>query len=324
MLACVALGAIALTGCGDDGEAEPAVPDAWPLTGVRSDDVTVRPALAVKIENSVPARPQTGLDQADVVWEEVVEGGITRFVAVYHSQVPGEVGPIRSVRPMDPAVVAPLGGPFVFTGGQDPFLADVADAGIQAIVMDDGDPGFYRTDDRAAPHDVYADPQDFWDQADADHDDLPPAQFAFAESAQESTAATAGDAAGTLTARFSGVQTTVWTWASGAYERSDGDVPAVDAGGSRLTAANVVVLSVRMVDTGYLDPAGNPVPESELVGTGTGLLLSQGKAVEVAWSKDDVGAVLALTGPDGEPALLAPGSTWVELVPSEGGSFTTS
>ena len=81
-----------------------------------------RPALAVKIENSVDARPQSGLNAADVVWEEVVEGGITRFVAVYHSTLPPEIGPIRSVRPMDAAIAGPLHGLFAFSGGQGPFV----------------------------------------------------------------------------------------------------------------------------------------------------------------------------------------------------------
>jgi hypothetical protein len=72
----------------------------WPLTGIESGAVPPHPALAVKVENSVDARPQTGLGAADMVWEEVVEGGITRFVAVYHSTLPPEIGPVRSVRPM--------------------------------------------------------------------------------------------------------------------------------------------------------------------------------------------------------------------------------
>src|SRR5690606_521307 len=77
------------------------VPLTWPLTGVSTAEVADRPAMNVKIENSAAARPQTGLGSADVVWEEMVEGGITRLVAVFHSQVPETLGPIRSLRPMD-------------------------------------------------------------------------------------------------------------------------------------------------------------------------------------------------------------------------------
>ena len=105
-------------------EAPPPPPPTfpWPLTGVETTDIVQRPALAVKIENSSESRPQSGLNSADLVWEEVVEGGITRFVAVYHSTLPPEIGPIRSVRPMDAGIAAPLGGLFAFAGGQPDFV----------------------------------------------------------------------------------------------------------------------------------------------------------------------------------------------------------
>ena len=109
----------------------PPPPVYWPLTGIESGTVPARPALAVKIENSVDARPQTGLNAADMVWEEVVEGGITRYVAVYHSTLPAQIGPIRSVRPMDPAIAAPLHGLFAFSGGQRPFVDAVAGPGCR-------------------------------------------------------------------------------------------------------------------------------------------------------------------------------------------------
>ncbi len=152
----------------------------WPLTGVAADEVADRPALAVKIENAPQARPQTGLEQADVVWEEVVEGGITRFVAVFHSQVPQSVGPVRSVRPMDPAIVAPLHGVLAYTGGQQPFIDAVGAAGVQSVVMDEGDDGFTTTRARRAPHNVYGSPETFWAQADDDRTSPPPAQLVFA------------------------------------------------------------------------------------------------------------------------------------------------
>src|SRR5436305_153915 len=78
---------------------------------------------ALPIQNSIDARPQTGLTAADVVWEQVVEGGITRFVAVYHSKLPPEIGPVRSVRPMDPAIAAPLHGLLAFSGGVQTYVS---------------------------------------------------------------------------------------------------------------------------------------------------------------------------------------------------------
>src|SRR5699024_9680447 len=175
----------------------PSPEPTWPLTG-KTGDIVDRPAMTVKIENSIASRPQTGLQEADVVWEEMVEGGITRFGAVYHSQLPETFGPVRSVRPMDAAIAAPYGGLMVFSGGQAPFVAALRDAGLQLFADDLGSPGFSRSPERYAPHNLFADRQVFLDNADGNHQDPPPEQFAFADSADEATAVTEGDGARTI------------------------------------------------------------------------------------------------------------------------------
>jgi hypothetical protein len=304
----------------------PVVPPRWPLTGVAATDVPVRPALAVKIENSGEARPQTGLEQADLVWEEVVEGGITRFVAVFHSQVPGEIGPIRSVRPMDPAIASPLHGLIAFSGGQPGFVQALADSGLQILSQDKGAPGFFRKKGVApAPHNVYGTPQTMWGQADAGHSAAPPAQFAVARQADQATAVLAGTPAGAVDVTMSGYSHPQWTWdaGSGTWLRSEGAKPATARSGARLAAANVVTLSVRLVDSGTRDPAGNPVPETVLDGTGTGLVATGGKTLPVTWTKSGQDTPVVLTTAAGAPVQLAPGTTWVELVPGTSGSVTT-
>lgn len=304
----------------------PAAPTAWPLTGVPSDDVATRPALAVKIENLPQARPQAGLDAADIVWEEVVEGGITRFVAVYHSKTPETVGPIRSVRPMDPAIVAPMHGILAYTGAQKPFIEAVGAAGIQSIIMDKGDDGFYKQKGKRAPHNVFGRTADFWAQADDDRTSPPPAQFAYASSEGQGTATTAGAPVALLDVRLSASSRAQWSWGAdeGAFLRSEGTKPAVSPDGDRLSAANVVVLSVEMTNTKFKDPAGAFVPETQMVGTGEGVVASAGKQVAVTWSKDAVESPLVLTGPDGGRVLLEQGATWIELVPRGSGSYTVS
>src|SRR4051812_22578053 len=147
----------------------PPAPVVWPLTGVPTTALVNRPALAVKIENSIDARPQTGLNAADMVWEEVVEGGITRYVAVFNSTIPPEIGPVRSVRPMDPAIAVPLHGVLAFSGGAGWILNLVKQSGAQTLSQDAGNAGFYRSRARSAPHNVYATPQTLINQADAAH-----------------------------------------------------------------------------------------------------------------------------------------------------------
>lgn len=305
---------------------EPDVPLVWPLTGVAAEEVADRPALAVKIENAPQARPQTGLEQADVVWEEVVEGGITRFVAVYHSQVPERVGPVRSVRPMDPAIVGPLHGILAYTGGQQPFIDAVGAAGTQSVVMDEGDDGFTTTRARRAPHNVYGSPEEFWAQADGDRTSPPPAQLVFAREPGSGTATAAGASAARLDVRLTHASRAVWEWSAdeGRYVRSEGDTPAVSSDEVRLAATNVVLLAAPMENTSFKDPAGVPVPETKLVGTGEGVVASGGKQVAVSWSKEAVDAPLVLTGADGAPVELEPGASWIELVPVGSGSWEIS
>jgi hypothetical protein len=303
----------------------PPPPVLWPLTGVPAQGPVDRPALAVKIENSIDARPQTGLGAADVVWEEVVEGGITRFVAVYQSTVPPEIGPVRSVRPMDPAIAAPLHGLMAFSGGQVQYVDAVGAAGLQVLSQDNGSAGFYRTNSRRAPHNVYATPQALLDQADAAHRAAPPAQFAVAGPGEQPTAAVAGAPTNVVSLTLSGVSHPGWTWnpASGTWVRAEAGTPAVQADGTPLQAPNVVVLRVDVVTTTARDPAGNPVPETQLVASGAALVASAGRTLPATWSKASLADPVVLTGPDGAPVRLAPGSTWVELVPNGSGAVGT-
>ncbi|BDO43300.1 DUF3048 domain-containing protein [Cellulomonas sp. NTE-D12] len=297
-----------------------AVPARWPLTGVAG-TVANRPALAVKIENSREARPQTGLDQADMVWEEVVEGGITRFAAVFDSQVPAEVGPVRSVRPMDSTILAPMHGLIAFSGGQPGFVQLLSDAGLQIFSQDQGAPGFARKSGVApAPHNVYGTPSTWWSNADAQHQAPPAPQFVVARQASAASAVVAGAPAGAVNITMSGYSQPSWTWdgGSGTWLRSEGGTPAVVRSGARLAATNVVVLRVTLVDTGTKDPAGNPVPETVLTGSGEALVATGGKTVKATWTKGAKPEVLKLTGTDGQPVSLAPGNTWVEMVPTNG------
>ena len=302
----------------------PSPPPTWPLTGLESGDAGDRPALAVKIENSVDARPQTGLGAADMVWEEVVEGGITRYVAVYHSTIPPEIGPVRSIRPMDPGIAAPLRGLFAFSGGQRVFVDAVGKAGLQVVSNDAGASGFHRIKARSAPHNVYADAQALLDQADAGHQAPPGPQFDIAASGEQPTAVIAGTPSGSVQLTLSGVSHPTWSWspADGRWLRAEGTKPAVEADGTPLRATNVVVLRTETVDSGKIDPAGNPVPETVMVGSGEALVATGGSTVPATWAKSAVGERLVLRGQDGNPIELAAGNTWVELVPAATGTVT--
>ncbi|WP_324649503.1 DUF3048 domain-containing protein [Georgenia sp. H159] len=296
----------------------PAPVPTWPLTGVPAEDLQGRPAIAVKVENTAMARPQTGLGDADVVWEEMVEGGITRFNAVFHSTLPEVVGPVRSLRPMDAGIVAPLGGPQVVSGGQPMFLDSVHAQGVQLISNDAGDAGFFRSPDRRAPHNLYGRLADLLPQAAAT--EPPPEQFAFAADGEEPTAVRIGEPASALRLRFP--QTAPgWSWdpASGRWLRDENGTASTTVDGEVLDARNVVVMRVQIVASAGLDQAGNAVPETVMTGTGEALVASGGHTVAATWTKPSVTDPVTLTTADGGVVELAPGATWVELVPADRG-----
>lgn len=302
----------------------PALPATWPLTGVAGEPVA-RPALAVKIENTAAARPQVGLEQADVVWETIVEFDVSRFVAVFHSQVPDEIGPIRSVRPVDPLIVAPLHGLLAYSGGQKGILALAADS-AQVLSHDAGDGGFYRVSGRSAPHNVMGKPATFWAQADPARTAAPGEQFTFARSAPGASAVTSGTPADTLTFRLSAASKPAWAWdaASGTWLRSEGSSPATAASGARLAAVNVVSIVAPHVASGFGAQNGASVPTYELVGSGDAVVATGGRTLAVRWQKDAQDAPLRLLTAEGAPVDLAPGNTWVELVPAGAGALTLS
>lgn len=302
---------------------EPEVPVVWPLTGVPVDEVPTRPAVAVKVENTAAARPQTGLEDADVVWETVVEFEVSRFVAVFHSVLPAEVGPIRSVRPMDVPIAEPLRGLIAFSGGQRGILDLVAKSDLQALSHDAGVGGMYRSSNRRAPHNVYGSLETFVAAADDDHSAPPPEQFRFAQSAETATAVLGGADAMTLSFRLSGQARPQWTWdaGSGRWLRTDAGSPATSADGDRLSAVNVVSITAEHVPSGFKAQGGAPVPTYRLGGaSGEGLVATGGKVLPVRWSKESDSAPIVLTTVEGDPVQLAPGNTWVELVPAPSGS----
>lgn len=303
-------------------EAEPIV---WPLTGEVTEAIEERPALSVKVENTSSARPQAGLEDADIVWETVVEFSVPRFIAVFHSKSPDLIGPIRSVRPMDSTIIAPMQGVLAASGGQGGILRMVRNKGSQLLTHDGGDGGFYRQSGRRAPHNVFSSAEDLWAQA-AKKRTAPPQQFEYAEDAAGATAQASGEDASTVSLRM-GAGRPSWDWDadSGTWLRSEGSAAAVSAAGERLSAVNVVVLEVRAFDSGFNAQGGAMVPDLRLDGEeGAALVAQGGKTIEVSWRKGDTGDPIELVDSDGNPVLLAPGNTWVELMPSNEGSYSVS
>ena len=304
-------------------EPEPDLPVVWPLTGVETDSLLERPAVAVKIENTAAARPQTGLNQADVVWETIIEFDVSRFLAVYHSDYPQAVGPVRSVRPIDMRVYAPLDPVFVFSGGQKGILKEMK--ATQGFWLDEnrGQAGMWRDRSRVAPHNLYGSVEKLVPLA-TDHSVSPDQQFIFASDALEATATVAGDATSNISLNMSTAAKPQWQWSENArvWVRSEGSTAVKDSQGEPLTATNVVIIEVKAVNSAFKAQNNTPVPDNILEGTGTAIVATGGKTLTGKWSKADKNSPLELVTEDGKNLELAPGNTWVELLPQPKGTYT--
>jgi hypothetical protein len=295
-------------------------PATFPLTGLPAGDSAAasRAALSIKVENTPPARPQAGLDAADLVTEELVEGGITRFLATFQSRDAATVGPVRSARPVDAALLRQLGGGlFGYAGAAAGEIAPVKASSTTVLVgVEQAPDAYYRVAGRPAPHNLYTSTGRLYRAAArvGARRGPPPALFRFAAQPPE------GRRVELVAVPFSPVPdyTAGWRWdpRAGLWDRLQGGRPATVAGGAPITATNVVVLRVRVgTIPGLVDSLGNPDPNIIVVGRGACWVLRDGRVVQGTWERPSIGRVMRLIGPGGQVVPLHPGRTWVELEP---------
>ena len=286
-----------------------------PLTGLpdTSGATKSRPALAVKVDNAPEARPQAGLDVADVVYEEVVEGGVTRFIAILHSSAPPLAGPVRSVRPMDPDILSSYGGLFAYSGGIPAFVSMMRKAPVQDVNVDVATDAYSWDKSRRAPHNTFITPEKLWPKAKGDNAAPPPAMFDF-----RPAGAPFGDAdAPRVSIRYSPRASAAYDWdaASASWKRTQNGTPHMTASGAQVAPQNVVIQFVTTRTLGYRDQSGSNVVESETVGSGEAWILANGRIVKGKWSKPSATAVTKYTDANGNPVKLTAGRTWVHFAP---------
>jgi hypothetical protein len=279
--------------------------------------VPARPALAIKVGNNPSARPQTGLNEADIVYEEPIEGAITRLLAVFQCHGAPQVGPVRSTRWIDVQLLEQFGHPvFGFAGGIDPDEALVRDSPVvDANFLREYDL-YYRTDTRVAPNNLYVATTSLWG---LDSAKTPPAPvFTFSTSPPKGLGATATTSA-TLT--WSSIYDVTWTWDSGAgsWLRAVNGTADLETSGRQLQAANVVILRVETQPGPYVeDVEGDVGVHSITVGQGPLTVLRNGVAIHGIWQRSSIREPIRLLSAAGATIPLAPGPTWVELLPTDG------
>jgi len=298
-----------------------------PLTGLQvpQEDalLLLRPPLAVKVDNldapKESAVPQTALPKADVVYEEVVEGNITRLVAVFHSQQPGTVGPVRSARTTDVELLPQLGRPLLaWSGGNAGVVNAVQSSPYIINAGADAMPGsYFRDGSRRAPHNLYARGDELWAKA-PPGTPPPPALFPYRKKGEKNPPS-ARKAQGVDLSWGGGAASSnvSWRWDPKArvYLREQRGRPHRDSGGGQLTAKNVVVMVTEYVPS-YADSRS---PQAKTVGSGELFVFTNGRVLHGRWDRPDIAKPATLVDDQGQPVLLSPGQTWIEL-PKAGGT----
>lgn len=285
------------------------------VNGLPADDALIdRRVVAIKIDNHPKARPQSGLQAADAVYEVLVEGGLTRFIALFHQSDLDYVGPNRSGRPTDSTIVAALNGaPFQISGAQPWVQAILRKDGINVVYDNGVTTG--RIPSRSAPQNLYTSSLRIREWADDNGwpDENPGNLFAYGEP-------TPGEGkAAKITITFSDAAPAVWAWDGEKYLRYHGTTPHewIDEEGNTGQVAFDTLVAMKMRRYIKSDPTGqgSSVPTMDTVGTGEALVLYNGQVVSGTWERGSTSDPFFLLGADGTEIVLPPGRVWISLVP---------
>jgi hypothetical protein len=277
----------------------------------------LEPVLAVKIDNIVYARPQTGLQSADLIYVLPVEGGLTRFMAVFSSHIPPVIGPVRSARETDLDILRQFGRPAFAWSGATPHLVPFIERARVADLYADQVGGYYRSSARMAPYNLYANPRVLLKEA-GHVSKARDIGFRFGPEpagGRVIRSYTVTYPAAAYTFRWSAKAKRWLAWIDGA--------PGMATEGSQLGGATVIIQYTRIATSRFEEYGGRP-PLGESVGSGRAVILRNGRAYTVHWSRPRLDGGTTYTLPDGKRMLFAPGQTWVVLAPQDHASFVNA
>ena len=293
-------------------------PEPSPSPTVRTSPFTGRPesapapVLIVKLDNTRNAQPHAGLSQADIVFVEEVEWGLNRLAAVFSSSVPERIGPVRSARISDIDLVAQFGEPAVaFSGAQQKLWPALEAASFIDVSANKGGTGYSRDRGRRAPYNYFADGTTLLERADGRESSSRDIGFVFAEQAPAG-----GRPATSVKANWPYAKMRfAYDPASGMYAVGmDGHEAMAEETNSPQQASTVIIQYVDQSDSGYGDRGGGHTPLLKTTGSGTGVVLRDGQAWDVLWSRPDEASGTTWTLGDGTPMPFKPGQQWIVLM----------
>ncbi|MDI3385382.1 DUF3048 domain-containing protein [Streptomyces sp. B-S-A8] len=264
------------------------------------------PVLAVKFDNSSKARPHRGLNKADIVYVEKVEGGMSRLMGVYASRKPSSVGPVRSARESDVELLRQFGNPALAYSGVRSSLTTYLNRSPIYVRPHDKVPGaYFRSADRPAPHNLFVEPGALLRTA-------PHASRAADIGFRFGPAPEGGVPTDSRTVRYSGASHTFsWSPSLRRWRVSFDGSPAMQTNGRQMAPRTVVIQHVSMPPSKYRDVNGAATPYIKTVGQGRATVLRDGKAYETRWHRPDADSGTTFTRPDGQRMPFARGQVWV-------------
>lgn len=267
--------------------------------------------IAVTVENSPQARPQSGLREAELIYEVLAEGGITRFLVLYLHNKPEQIGPVRSARPYFLTISKEYDAVYFHAGGSPEALNLIRQEKYPAINEFSNGQFFWRSKDRKPPHNLYTSISKA-QEAIEKKGFLPSTEILprniFCEKSQLQ-----GKKATNFSLRYSKDYTVRYTYnpQKGVYLRYIGEKPHIDAlTGEQLTAKNVLV---QFASTKVLDADGRL--EISLVGIGKGILFQAGKSCEISWIKKSDDSPTQFFDSEGKRIELLCGQTYIQIMP---------
>jgi hypothetical protein len=305
------------------GEVIAPEPATCPLSGEEpaKGSVLGRPAVAVKVENSSVAYPLRGLQDAEIVYEELVEGGITRFLAMYHCNDAEEAGPIRSARGVDAAIMTPTTYILAFSGANAHVFARLDEAGIIQIEETAAGEAMQRIENGLSfEHTLYADTSAVRKIARDQYNEAPPEDvYVFGELEGDYKKATS------ITVDFSAASQIRYDYSNGQYLRFQAGEAFMDDEGNQIAVDNVL-LEIHTVNySGDTDVVGTQGTEiADGIGAGKAVLFRDGRIVKGRWSRESLESPVRFVTKDGDTMVLAPGKTWIALLPNDKGEIKGS
>jgi hypothetical protein len=273
-----------------------------------------KPVTAVMVENSLDARPQSGLSAAGVVFEAVAEGGVTRFMALYQDTTPTDVGPIRSARPYYIQWAMGFDAAYAHVGGSPAALADIASWGVKDMNQFSNGGSYHRISSRAAPHNVYTG-IDTLNQLESQKGYT----STYTGFTRKKEAASKTPTATSLDFSLSGYTYDPhydYNATTNSYNRSEAGEPQTDANTSAQLSPKVVVAMVVPMARGELDSSGAYYSDYNPIGSGTAYVFQDGILTMGHWNKADNSGTLSFTDDAGNALPLNPGQTWITAITS--------